>query len=70
MAAKKEKFTLGTPQEQCVSMWKHNSMPVICEDCEDFICSKCVKEDYKDHDWDTITSAATLSKRGLHKSLT
>lgn len=36
---------------------------VICEDYAAFIRSKCVKEDHRDHDWDTITSAAILKKK-------
>ena len=71
MAEKKEEYPLGTPQEHALICEKHNSMPIdiICEDCEDFICSKCVKEDHKDHNWDTITSAATVKTRGLLNSL-
>ena len=60
-----EEYALGSSQEHALICEKHNAMPmdVICEDCEDFICTKCVKEDHKDHDWDTITSAATRKKR-------
>lgn len=38
-------------------------MPVdmTCEDCETFICSKCVKEDHKEHCWNTLSTAAKLS---------
>ena len=72
MAKNEEVYLLGTPQEHALICEKHYSMPidVICEDCEIFICSKCVKEDHKDHNWDTITSAAILRKRGLLKTLT
>ena len=51
---------------------KHALMPidVTCEDCEEFICSKCVKEDHKDHDWITISTASTLRTRGLLKAMT
>ena len=71
MAEKEEGYPLGTPQEHALVCEKHNSMPIdiICEDCEDFICSKCVKEDHKDHNWDTITSVATAKTKGLLKSL-
>ena len=71
MAEKKEEYPLGTPQEHALICEKHNSMPIdiICEDCEDFICSKCVKEDHMDHEWDTIASAATVKTRGLLTSL-
>ena len=71
MAEKNKEYPFGTPQEHALICEKHNSMPIdiICEDCEDFICSKCVKEDHKDHNWDTITSAATVKTRGLLNSL-
>ena len=69
--AEKEEYPFGTPQEHALICEKHSSMPIdfICEDCEDFICTKCVKEDHKDHEWDTITTAATLKSRGLLKTL-
>ena len=67
MADKEELFHLGTPQEHALICEKHDFMPidVTCEYCEKFICSKCAKEDHKDHDWDTISTAATLRTRGL-----
>ena len=72
MAAKEEEYPLGTPQEHALMCEKHALMPidVTCEDCEEFICSKCVKEDHKDHDWITISTAATLRTRGLLKAMT
>ena len=71
MAEKEVDFPFGTPQEPALMCQKHDLMPidVTCEDCEEFICSKCAKEDHKDHDWITISSAATLKTRGLLKSL-
>ena len=72
MAAKEEEYPLETPQEHALMCEKHALMPidVTCEDCEEFICSKCVKEDHKDHDWITIPTAATLRTRGLLKAMT
>nr|XP_022336255.1 uncharacterized protein LOC111132723 [Crassostrea virginica] len=72
MAAKEEEYPLETPQEHALMCEKHALMPidVTCEDCEKFICSKCVKEDHKDHDWITIPTAATLRTRGLLKAMT
>ena len=69
MAEAKGEYTLGTPQEHASMCEKHHLMPIeiICEDCEEFICSKCVKEDHKDHNWNTIVTAATLKARGLMK---
>ena len=71
MAANKE-YPFGTPQEHALMCEKHALMPidVTCEDCEEFICSKCAKEDHKDHDWITISTAATLRTRGLLKAMT
>ena len=71
MAEAKEEYTLGTPQEHVSMCEKHHLMPIeiICEDCDEFICSKCVKEDHKDHNWNTIITAATLKARGLMKSM-
>nr|XP_022336251.1 uncharacterized protein LOC111132719 [Crassostrea virginica] len=72
MADKEEEYPLGTPQEHALMCEKHALMPIdlTCEDCEEFICSKCAKKDHKDHDWDTISSAATLRTRGLLKAMT
>ena len=69
--AEKEEYPLGTPQEHVLICEKHDLMPidVTCEDCEEFICSKCVKENHKGHDWITISTAATLKTRGLLESL-
>ena len=72
MAEKEEEYPLGTPQEHALMCDKHDLMPidVTCEDCEEFICSKCAKEDHKDHDWITIPTTATLRTRGLLKAMT
>ena len=72
MAEAKEEYILGTPQEHVSMCEKHHLMPIeiICEDCEKFICSKCVKEDHTDHNWNTTVTAATLTARGLMKSMT
>ena len=72
MASKEDEYPLGTPQEHVLMCDKHKLMPidVTCEDCEEFICSKCAKEDHKDHDWITISTAATLRTRGLLKAMT
>ncbi|XP_078337085.1 uncharacterized protein LOC144626601 [Crassostrea virginica] len=72
MTDKKEEYPLGTPQEHALICEKHDLMPidVTCEDCEEFICSKCAKDDHKDHNWDTISTAATIRTRGLLKAMT
>ena len=71
MAEKEEEWPMETQQEHALMCENHQLMPidVTCEDCETFICSKCAKEYHKDHDWITISTAATLRTRGLIKSL-
>ncbi|XP_061178366.1 uncharacterized protein LOC133187007 [Saccostrea echinata] len=71
MAASKPKYSLGSPQEH-IEMCKTHDLPidVICEDCDEFICGKCVKTDHRDHDWSTIPTAASQRKRALLKFLT
>ena len=72
MAANIEEFPLGTRQEHALMCHKHELMPIdiTCDDCEEFICSKCAKKNHKDHDWITISTAATLRIRGLLKAMT
>nr|XP_022336245.1 RING finger domain and kelch repeat-containing protein DDB_G0271372-like [Crassostrea virginica] len=71
MAEAKEEYPLDTPQEHVSMCEKHDLMPIeiLCEDCDKFICSKCVKEDHKDHNWNTIITASTLTARGLMNSM-
>ncbi|XP_061177859.1 uncharacterized protein LOC133186642 [Saccostrea echinata] len=70
MAASKLKYPLGSPQEH-IEMCKTHGLPidVICEDCDEFICNKCAKTDHRDHDWNTLPTAATKRRRGLLKFL-
>ena len=46
MADKEEEYPLGTPQEHALMCEKHALVPIdiTCEDCEEFICSKCAKK--------------------------
>ncbi|XP_062602919.1 uncharacterized protein LOC134264673 [Saccostrea cucullata] len=70
MAASKPKYPLGSPQEH-IEMCKAHDLPidVICEDCDEFICGKCAKTDHKEHEWSTISTAASQRRRGLLKLL-
>uniref|UniRef100_A0A8W8IGK9 B box-type domain-containing protein n=1 Tax=Magallana gigas TaxID=29159 RepID=A0A8W8IGK9_MAGGI len=43
---------------------------MICDDCDEFICSQCAKTDHKDHDWKTISAAGSQKRRNLNKTLT
>ena len=72
MEEAKDSYPLGSPQEHLSMCEKHDLMPIeiLCEDYEEFICSKCVKKDHKDHNWNTIITAASLKARGLMKFMT
>lgn len=70
MAASAPKYPLGSPQEHIPMCEKHNLIKDIeCGECSEFICSKCAKTDHKDHDWNTLTSAASLGRRQLREYL-
>lgn len=38
---------------------------ITCDDCDEFICKKCAKTDHMDHDWTTISTAASIKRRDL-----
>ena len=63
---------MGSPQVHTLMCEKHYGMSIddICEDCDEFICSNCVKEGHKDHNWQKTQTAATLNTGELLKSLT
>ncbi|XP_062577175.1 uncharacterized protein LOC134239043 [Saccostrea cucullata] len=71
MAARNPKYPLGSPQEH-IKICESHDLPIdmICEDCDEFICGKCAKTDHKDHEWSTITTAATQRRRDLLRFLT
>lgn len=53
---------------QCVK--KHDlTIDMLCEDCEMLMCSKCIKMDHMDHNWNTITISASLRRRELKEYL-
>lgn len=57
-------------QEHIPTCVEHNFIiDIICEDCDKFICKQCVKTDHKDHDWDTISTAANKRRRKLKEYL-
>lgn len=45
------------------------NIDMICEDCDEFICTRCAKTDHKDHDWNTILTAGRLRRKELQKNL-
>ena len=71
MAKAKKEYPLGTPQVHVSMCEKHDLMLIdmMCKECEEFICSECVKEDHDHHNLNTIATAATLTARGLGKFL-
>ena len=71
MARAKKEYPLGTPQVHVSMCEKHDLMLIdmMCKECEEFICSECVKEDHDHHNLNTIATAATLTARGLGKFL-
>ncbi|XP_062572750.1 uncharacterized protein LOC134234708 [Saccostrea cucullata] len=61
-----EKYSLGSPLTPIV-MCETHELPIdmVCEDCDVFICAKCAKTDHRDHDWNTLTTAASQRRRSL-----
>ncbi|XP_062575307.1 uncharacterized protein LOC134237219 [Saccostrea cucullata] len=69
-ASDKQKYPLGSPQEHIKMCESHDlRIDMICEDCDEFICSKCAKTDHRDHSCNTIPKAADLRRKGLQKCL-
>ncbi|XP_062611770.1 uncharacterized protein LOC134273599 [Saccostrea cucullata] len=65
-----KKLSLGSPLAPILMCESHNlPIDVICEDCDEFICGECAKSNHRDHNWKTLTTAATQRKRGLLKFL-
>lgn len=70
MATKEEGNVLQTLQEHTEICERHEmTIDLTCDDCEEFLCSECIKEGHRDHDWKTISTAATLKIRGLFQSM-
>lgn len=60
----------GSHEEHNPMCKKHDiTIDMICEDCGMLICSKCVKIDHMDHNWNTITISASLRRRELGEYL-
>ncbi|XP_062620542.1 tripartite motif-containing protein 26-like [Saccostrea cucullata] len=65
-----EEYPLGSPLVHIKMCESHElQIDIICEDCAEFICVTCAKTDHRDHDWNTLTTAATQRRRGLLKFL-
>ncbi|XP_052703520.1 uncharacterized protein LOC128179874 [Crassostrea angulata] len=70
MAAISSIYPLGSPQEHIPKCEKHDLIiDLTCEDCDEFICSQCARTDHKEHDWKTISTAGSLRRRELKKTL-
>ncbi|XP_062596481.1 uncharacterized protein LOC134257926 [Saccostrea cucullata] len=52
-------------------MCENHNLPIdlVCEDCDEFICSTCVKTDHNGHDWVTLGVAASRRRKGLTEFL-
>ncbi|XP_062576262.1 uncharacterized protein LOC134238164 [Saccostrea cucullata] len=70
MADSKPKNLPGSPQEHIEMCKIHDlQIDITCEDCDGFICVKCAKTDHRDHDWNTIFSAASNMRKSLVRHL-
>ena len=66
----KELYRFGSPQDVVSICEKHDlRIDMTCDDCEEFICSKCVKTSHKDHRWGTISAATSLLRKDLRSVL-
>ncbi|XP_062568794.1 tripartite motif-containing protein 75-like [Saccostrea cucullata] len=71
MATNAPESAIGTPQEHIPTCDKHSKrIDILCEDCDEFICSKCVKTEHKDHNWDTLANVASQRREDLLTYLT
>lgn len=70
MATSSSRNQTGSHEEHIPMCKKHDiTIDMICEDCGMLICSKCVKMDHMDHNWNTITISASLRRRELKEYL-
>lgn len=70
MATRSSINQTGSHEERIPMCKKHDiTIAMICEDCRMLLCSKCVKTDHLDHNWDTITTSASLRRRELKEYL-
>lgn len=66
MADSGEEYFDRRSQEQILMCQKHDKpTDISCEDCENVICSTCVKEEHRDHDWNTLSTAAVVKRKTL-----
>ncbi|XP_062566988.1 E3 ubiquitin-protein ligase TRIM31-like [Saccostrea cucullata] len=62
------RFSLGSAQQHMYipTCNKHQEfLSTFCEDCDEFICSKCAKADHKDHNWNILSTTASHTRRKL-----
>ncbi|XP_062597754.1 RING finger domain and kelch repeat-containing protein DDB_G0271372-like [Saccostrea cucullata] len=61
---------LREAQEHIKTCGKHKvRIDIFCEDCDEFICTRCAKTDHIHHNWDTVSTIATLRRRNLFEYL-
>ncbi|XP_062586738.1 uncharacterized protein LOC134248347 [Saccostrea cucullata] len=69
-ASETKKYPLGSPLVHIKTCEFHElPIDIVCEDCDELICSNCAKTDHRDHDWKTLTTAAIERRRGLREFL-
>lgn len=69
MAEKENTLFDGTAQVDIKKCEEHNlPLELSCESCEVFVCSTCVKTQHKDHDWQTIATAARIKRKEILES--
>lgn len=70
MATSSSRNQTGSHEEHIPMCKKHDiTIDMICEDCGMLICSKCVKMDHMDHNWNIITISGRLKRRELKEYL-
>lgn len=61
------KLRFGSPQVVVPTCEKHPEeyQNFFCNDCDEFICTECVKTDHRDHDWNTVRKISIKRKSRL-----
>ncbi|XP_061194805.1 E3 ubiquitin-protein ligase TRIM45-like [Saccostrea echinata] len=61
-----KEYPLGSPLVLIKNCETHDlPIDITCEECDEFICAECAKTDHRDHDWKTLSTAATEKRKGL-----
>lgn len=64
------KYATEYAGEHILTCEKHDLIiDMICEDCDEFICTRCAKTDHKEHDWKTIPTAGSQRRGELKETI-